>query len=94
MLPVHISNEFETKFLSPLVCGPPPPVEGYVIGEPTALTCGSTVSVQCAEGYEDAPDQPSLTCRDSGTWDTPSGCERSDTISMYLVKSERAGKTF
>ena len=53
-----------------------------MIDEPTDSTCGSTVSVQCADGYVDVTDKTLLTCQDNGLWETPTGCER---IGMKLL---------
>ena len=60
-----------------LACGQPVQ-EGYEYGalDPDA-TCGSNVSVnKCANGFVDKPDKTSLSCQANGSWETPTGCER------------------
>ena len=81
------SNRLSPYFCS-LACGSPADKDGYLFGGPDPdATCGSTVTVKCADGYVADPVIPPLTCQAGGSWTTPTGCKR---ISMSIVRHTTA----
>ena len=54
-------------------CGTPS-ATGYVFTGTTATVYQGTSSVSCATGYDGTASPTTVTCEDTGSWTTVSGC--------------------
>ena len=67
-------------------CGTPSET-GYTYTGTTATTYQGTSSVTCAIGYDGTASPTTVTCEDTGSWTTVSGCTIKGTSVSFSYKS-------
>ena len=75
-------------FCLTLDCGTPT-VTGYAFTGTTATSYQDTSSVTCATGYSGTASPATITCEDSGSWTSVSGCTikgSADFIEKYMKR--------
>ena len=65
-------------------CGIPSQT-GYAFTGTTATTYGGTSSVVCAAGYEGTASPVTISCEDTGSWTTASGCTIKGTYAGFSI---------
>ena len=70
-----------------LDCGSPAET-GYAFTGTTATTYQGTSSVTCATGYSGTASPTTITCEDTGSWSSVSGCTIKGTVDiggLYII---------
>ena len=63
-------------------CGPPPNIINGSPGTPTNTTFGGTVMYTCESGYEISTGMSTISCLNTGIWDTPPTCTGNPQLLM------------